>query len=82
MKNFNHRFHTCCMRVAFWHKLSTYLANIETLTHSQGHLTPEDVRVLKIVRKAIKESYSRSQTAEVHHTRQLEKLRREYLYGS
>ena len=80
MKTFNHRFNTCCMRVSFWEKLVAILAKAEKLSREQGHLTPEDVRVLKIVRKAIQESYSRSQTAEGHHTRQLEKLRREYLY--
>ena len=82
MKSFNHRFNTCCMRVAFWQKLSACLANFDEMTRSQGHLAPEDVRVLKIVRKAIKESYIRSQRAEEHHGRQLWKLRKEYLNDS
>ena len=82
MKSFNHRFNTCCMRVSFWEKLVAILAKAEKLSREQGHLTPEDVRVLKIIRKAINESYKRSKTAEKHHTRQLEHLRKEYLYGS
>ena len=79
MKNFNHRFNTCCMRVAFWQKASEYLAKLETLIRSQGHLTPEDVRVLRIVRKGIKESYMHTKKAEEYHLRQLEKLRKEHL---
>ena len=79
MKSFNHHFNTCCMRVSFWEKLGAILARAEKLSREQGHLTPEDVRVLKIVRRAIKDSYKRSKTAEEHHSRHLEQLRREYL---
>lgn len=82
MKGFNHCFNTCCIRVAFWQKLSEYLANLEALIRCQGHLTPEDVRVLKIVRKAIKESHSHTKKAEEYHSRQLQKLRKEYLSDS
>ncbi len=67
MKSFNYHFNTCCMRVSFWEKLAAILARAEKLSREQGHLTPEDVRVLKIVRRAIKESYKRSKTAEEHH---------------
>ena len=81
MKSFNHHFNTCCMRVSFWEKLAAILAKAEKLSREQGHLTPEDVRVLKIVRRAIKDSYKRSKTAEEHHSRQLKQLRREYLNG-
>ena len=79
MKNFNHQFNTCRMRVAFWEKLSSDLANIEVLLREQGHLSAEDVRVLKIIRQALAESYGRSQKAREHHDRQLEKLRKEYV---
>lgn len=79
MKSFNHRFNTCCIRVAFWQKLGEYLANLEASIRGQEHFTPEDVKVLKSVRKAIKESYSRTKKAEEYHLRQLEKLSKEYL---
>ena len=82
MKGFNYHFNTCCIRVAFWQKLSEYLANLETLIRGQEHLTPEDVRVLKIVRKAVKESYKHTKKAEEYHSRQLQKLRKEYLNDS
>ena len=82
MKSFNHRFNTCCMRVAFWQKLSACLANFDEMTRSQGHLTPEDVRVLKIVRKAVNENYRHTKKAEEYHSRQLQKLRKEYLNDS
>ena len=79
MKSFNHRFNTCCMRLSFWQKLSVCLANIEALIRGQGRLTSDDVRILQIVRKAIKESYSHTKKAEEYHSRQLEKLRKEHL---
>ena len=79
MKNFNKRFHASCMRKSFWHRLREILARAESVSQRQGQLTSEDVRVLKIVRQAIRESYERSETALEYHSRQLEKLRREYL---
>ena len=82
MKSFNHRFNTCCMRVAFWQKLVAILVKAEKLSREQGHLTPEDVRVLKIVRKAVNESYRHTKKAEEYHSRQLQKLRKEYLNDS
>lgn len=79
MKSFNHRFNTCCMRVSFWEKLAAILAKAEKLSREQGHLTPEDVRVLKIVRRAIKESYKLVDRQREYHNRQLKKLRKEYV---
>ena len=79
MKDFNERFNTCRLRVAFWQKLSARLADIEALIRCHGHLTPEDVRVLKVIWRALSESYSRSQKAKDYHGRQLEKLRKEHV---
>lgn len=79
IKSFNNRFNTCYIRLAFWHDLRVNLGSLEVLIRNQEHLTPEDVRVLKIIRKGIKDSYGRSQRAEEHHSRQLRKLRKEYL---
>ena len=79
MKSFNHRFNRCCMRVAFWQKLSAYLANLEGFIRGQGHFTPEDVRVLNVVRKTIKDSDELSKQQSKYHSRQLERLRKEYI---
>lgn len=79
MMSFNHRFNRNCMRVAFWQKLSACLANLEGFMRSQGHLTPEDMRVLNTVCKALKESYELVKRQKNYHSRQLEKLRKEYI---
>ena len=79
MKSFNHRYNRCMKRVAFWGKLSARLTEIEALLHEQGHLTSEDVRVLKVIRQTLAGSYSRSQKAKEYHGRQLERLRKEHV---
>ena len=80
-KKFNEKFQSSCMRISFWQKLSVALSRAERLSQSQGNLTPDDKRVLKKIRQAIRDSYKRSEIAERYHSRQLERLRREYLYG-
>jgi hypothetical protein len=82
MKDFNQRFDSSIKRLAFWEKLRASLANIERQIRKAGHLTPEDVRVLKVIRQALSESYRRSETATEYHKRQLEKLRKEYVNES
>ena len=82
MKEFNQRFDTSVKRVAFWQKLSASLANIEEQIRKSRHLTPEDVRVLKVIRKGVSESYERSERATEYHNRQLEKQRKEYVNES
>ena len=79
MKEFNQRFDTSIKRLAFWQKLSASLANVEAQIRKSRHLTPEDVRVLKVIRQGVSESYARSERATEYHRRQLEKLRKEYL---
>lgn len=79
MKKFNQRFTSSVKRVAFWQQLSAMLSSIEAQIRKAGDLTSEDVRVLKVIRQAISESYRRSETATDYHKRQLEKLRKEYV---
>ena len=80
-KKFNEKFHASCMRISFWDRLRAALLKAERLSQSQENLTPKDRRELKIIRQAIRDSYKRSEIAERYHSRQLERLRREYLYG-
>ncbi len=79
-KKFNEEFHRSCMRMNFWDRLRLSLEQVETLTEARGSLTHEDIRVLKIIREAIRESSKRSARAESYHRRRLEQLRKEYLY--
>ncbi len=54
MDKFNRRI----ARIAFWHRITVNLANFDALLKAQGHLTPDDVKALKRIHKALTDCYT------------------------
>ena len=59
-------------RVAFWHSMTTRLAEFESLVHHRKHLRPEDVRALKEIHRALYDCYKVAQDMQSRHRKELE----------
>lgn len=58
-------------RVAFWHGMTTRLAEFASLIHHQEHLRPDDVRALKEIHRALYECYVVAKDMQVRHRKEL-----------
>ena len=76
MTNFNKRFNNLCSRVNFWFNLTAHLAGSENLLKAQGHLTPEDVKALKLIHHGLAECYKAANDRLILHKENLYSLRK------
>ena len=79
MKSFNEKFSKSCVNFAFWHDLCVSLERAEAQLNFHGSLSQEDRKVHRIVSKGLQEILQKAQQAECYHSRQLKKLKGEYL---
>ena len=77
MSNFNKRFNNLCARVNFWFNLSQHLASSEKFSHSQGHLTADDVKALKLIHHELAECCRVADDRLILHKKNLYSLRKE-----
>ena len=71
MSHVNEKYNGELSRVAFWHAMTTRLAEFESLVHQREHLRPEDVRALKEIHRALYECYKVSQDMQSEHRKEL-----------
>ena len=74
MTKFTRRFNGACSRVCFWQKLTARLADFNTLIKQREHLTPDDVRALIKIHKALFDCYQVSQKQTIFHKSALSSL--------
>ena len=77
MSNFNKRFNNLCARVNFWFNLTQHIASSEKLLKAQGHLTPDDVKALKLIHHGLAECYKTANDRLILHKENLYSLRKE-----
>ncbi len=70
--SFKEKYNGELSRVAFWHSMTTRLAEFESLVHHREHLRPEDVRALKEIHRALYECYKVAQEMQRRHRKELE----------
>ena len=75
----NHQYNEELTRTSFWLETASLLASFERLAPKQGHLTAKDKKVLKYIRGVLCESYEMAEKQRSYHSRQLERIRRNYL---
>ena len=75
----NHQYNEELCRTCFWLEMTAHLANFERLVHKRDHLTAKDKKALKQIHRALYESYLLAEKQRSYHSRQLERIRRNYL---
>ena len=75
----NHQYNEELTRTSFWVEMAALLASFERLVPKQGHLTPIDRKALKYIQGVLSESYELAEKQRGYHSRQLERIRRDYL---
>ena len=79
MKDFTKKFNVCCSRIAFWESMAAHLAMFEGLVHRREYLTHEDRKTFRRIHDVLYESYEQATKQCKYHSRQLERLRKEYV---
>ena len=77
MGSFTKRFNRAASRLAFWQAMTARLAEFDSLVRRREHLTPEDVKALRQIHRALYECYSQAKTQKRQHEEALERLREE-----
>ena len=77
----NHQYNEELGRISFWLETASLLASFERLVPKQGHLTAKDKNALKYIQRMLCESYEIAEKQRSYHSRQLERIRRNYLNG-
>ena len=78
-EKFTRQFNVICDRVSFWENMAAHLAMFESLVHRREYLTHEDRKTLRRIHDALYESYGLSVRQNKYHSRQLERLRKDYI---
>ena len=66
-------------RTSFWLEIASLLATFERLVPKQSHLTAKDKKALKYIQRVLSESYKLAGKQRSYHSRQLERIKRDYL---
>ena len=74
----NHQYNEEITRAAFWLEMSAQLAGFERLVHRREHLSAIDKEALKQIHIALYESYKLAKKQKDYHSRQLERIRRNF----
>ena len=77
MKKLSSKFNKAYSRVAFWHSLTTTLSSVTTLTKQQAALTPDDVKTLNAINKALRISINAACQRYTLHREHFDALRKE-----
>ena len=75
----NHQYNEELTRAAFWLEIATQLSGLEHLVHRTEYLSSTDKETLKRIKKALSESNKLAERQKNYHSRQLERIRRNYL---
>lgn len=81
MKDFTREYNVEMRRAAFWNELSGELTLIGELLYQQEEFSAQDRKAIEKLREILIESYRLSERQRGYHSRRLERLRKEYLYG-
>ena len=77
MKKLSSKFNKAYSRVAFWHSLTTTLSSVATLTKQEAALTPDDVKALNAINKALRVSINAARQRYTLHRESFDSLRKE-----
>ena len=75
----NHQYNEELTRAAFWLEMAAQLSGFERLVKRREHLSATDKKTLRRIHKTLYESYELAHKQKEYHSRQLEKIRRNYL---
>ena len=73
-RKFNRRCNHLCVRIAFWHRMTSQLAGFDSIIKSREHLTPDDLKALKEIHKALFWCYSEAKGRLQLHQKDLRRL--------
>ena len=75
----NRQYNEELTRFCFWLEMSAQISGFERFVHRTEYLSPTDKETLKRIKKALSESYRLAERQKNYHSRQLERIRRNYL---
>ena len=77
MKKLSSKFNKAYSRVAFWHSLTTTLSSVSTMMKQEAALTPDDVKALNAINKALRVSINAARQRYILHRESFDALRKE-----
>ena len=77
MKKLSSKFNKAYSRVAFWHSLTTTLSSVSTMMKQEAALTPDDVKALNAINKALRASINAAHQRYTLHRESFDSLRKE-----
>ena len=77
MKKLSDKFNKTYSRVAFWHSLTTTLSSVTATMKQQAALTPDDVKALNAMHKALRVSLNIARQRYTLHREHFDALRKE-----
>ena len=77
MKKLSSKFNKAYSRVAFWYSLTTTLSSVSTMMKQEAALTPDDVKALNAINKALRVSINAARQRYILHRESFDSLRKE-----